>query len=147
MLDFIKKFRNEKNLNQNLFTNNVEHTTTEVKNDFDKYIERILILENKNIILLKKIDSLERKSNDYEFKYNGLLKASKEEINRLYDARKLLESDPNYKKELERLGLVPKEEYNSHVEKYYQLMDEYDTLKKDYDVLSRKLNNILIANI
>ncbi len=143
MFKFISNFK-KNNSDDSVITTNSSEV---VESDSQKYIERIRILENKNLIFSKKIAELEKKYQDYETKYFSLLKASKEEINRVIDARKLLASDPNYRRDLQQLGLVSQKEHTKVLEKYTQLMEEYQSIKKDYEILSRKLNNILTENL
>jgi hypothetical protein len=143
MFKFISNFK-KNNSDDSVITTNSSEV---VESDSQKYIERIRILENKNLIFSKKIAELEKKYQDYETKYFSLLKASKEEINRVIDARKLLASDPNYRRDLQQLGLVSQKEHVKVLEKYTQLVEEYQSIKKDYEILSRKLNNILTENL
>lgn len=138
MFEFITRFKNNKNT-----TITETSSTSSVNDNFEKYLERIKILENKNLVLSKKLDVLEKKSTEYENKYHSLLKASREEINRIVDARKLLASDPNYRKDLRELGLISQKDHSMVIEKYHKLEGDYQSLKTDYDLLSRKLNNIL----
>ena len=144
MFEFITRFK--KNNNKNI-ESMIPESLSPVTNDFEKYLERIRILENKNIILSRKVELFEKKSIEYENKYNSLLKASKEEINRITDARKLLQSDSNYQKDLQQLGLVSQEEHIKVSIKCRELEEEYLSIKKDYEILSRKLNNILTENL
>jgi chromosome segregation ATPase len=128
---------------------NTENTIVEEDQSFiiSKYREKISIVENRNYVLKNKLSLLEETCRVLENKYNSLLKASKEEINRIIDARKLLSSDSKYQEDLKQLGLVSKATHENLINKYYSLEVNYQDLKDDYDKLSRKLNNILSENI
>ena len=140
MFEFVNRFKKKNTIES-------AYLPEPVKDNNEKYIERIRILENKNLILQRISNDFQSKASDYETKYHSLLKASKEEINRIIDARKLLASDPNYQRDLQQLGLVSQKEHQNLVQRFSQLNEDYQSLKKDYDTLSRKLNNILSENL
>jgi hypothetical protein len=149
MFEFINKF-SKKDTKEPVKVDNIspkEYFLNKNSNENAPLLDRIKILESKNLILSNKVKHLDQELLNYINKYNALLKASKEEINRVVDARKLLASDCNYKKDLFQLGLVSKEEHDKVSDVFEKLSKKYYDLKDDYDFISRKLNNILSKNL
>lgn len=120
---------------------------SELKRTVELMQNSIKCYENKYLKLKTLYQKSKLEYSKLESKYNILNEDYEYTINQVSDARELIKTDPEYIKELNKMGLVLNEQYDDILKEFKAMSIKYHEMREDYDYLQKKLNKVFADRI